>query len=83
MEDGIIDFEAIVKELVRQGYKGNIALEYVCVNYRGCYDLDVITETMKLKNQLTEIDRFKKSFNAFSDESGIPTPIRRYLVRSG
>ncbi len=52
MEDGIIDFEAIVKELVRQGYQGNIALEYVCVNYRGCYDLDVITETMKLKKQL-------------------------------
>lgn len=52
MEDGIIDFEAIVKELVRQKYEGNIALEYVCVNYRGCYDLDVITETAKLKKEL-------------------------------
>ena len=34
---------------------------------------------MKLKNQLTEIDRFKESFNAFSDKNGIPTPIRREL----
>lgn len=51
-EDGILDFEAIVKELVRQNYSGNIALEYVCVNYRGCNDLDVITESMKLKRDL-------------------------------
>jgi sigma-B regulation protein RsbU (phosphoserine phosphatase) len=34
---------------------------------------------MKLKNQLTEIDRFKESFNAFSEENEIPTPIRREL----
>jgi sigma-B regulation protein RsbU (phosphoserine phosphatase) len=34
---------------------------------------------MTLKNQLTEIDRFKDSFNTFSEESGIPTPIRREL----
>jgi sigma-B regulation protein RsbU (phosphoserine phosphatase) len=34
---------------------------------------------MTLKNQLTEIDRFKESFNAFSEENGIPTPIRREL----
>jgi len=32
-----------------------------------------------LKNQLIEIDRFKDSFNAFSEENGIPTPIRRKL----
>lgn len=51
-EEGILDFEAIVKELVRQGYDGNIALEYVCVNYRGCNDIDVITETLKLKKDL-------------------------------
>jgi anti-sigma regulatory factor (Ser/Thr protein kinase) len=34
---------------------------------------------MTLKNQLTEIDRFKDSFNAFSEENNIPTPIRREL----
>jgi sigma-B regulation protein RsbU (phosphoserine phosphatase) len=34
---------------------------------------------MTLKNQLTEIDRFKQSFNAFSKECAIPTPIRREL----
>lgn len=51
-EEGILDFEAIVKELVRQDFKGNIALEYVCVNYRGCNDIDVITETLKLKKDL-------------------------------
>lgn len=51
-EEGILDFEAIVKELVRQRFKGNIAIEYVCVNYRGCNDIDVITETLKLKKDL-------------------------------
>jgi sigma-B regulation protein RsbU (phosphoserine phosphatase) len=34
---------------------------------------------MTLKNELTEIDRFKESFNAFSEENGIPTQIRREL----
>ena len=34
---------------------------------------------MTLINQLTEIDRFKESFNAFSEENKIPTPIRREL----
>jgi sugar phosphate isomerase/epimerase len=51
-EEGILDFEAIIKELVRQGYRGNIALEYVCVNYRGCNDIDVVTESLKLKKDL-------------------------------
>lgn len=54
LEEGILDFEAIVNELHRQNYQGNIALEYVCVNYRGCNDVDVITETMKLTEQLKE-----------------------------
>lgn len=53
-EEGILDFEAIVKELARQGYDGNIALEYVCVNYRGCNDIDVVTESLKLKKDLEE-----------------------------
>jgi sigma-B regulation protein RsbU (phosphoserine phosphatase) len=34
---------------------------------------------MTLKNQLTEIDRFKDSFNAFSEENEIPTAVRREL----
>jgi len=34
---------------------------------------------MTLKNQLTEIDRFKESFNAFSEENSIPAPVRREL----
>ena len=34
---------------------------------------------MRLKNQLTEIDRFKESFNSFSEENEIPTSIRREL----
>jgi sigma-B regulation protein RsbU (phosphoserine phosphatase) len=34
---------------------------------------------MTLKNQLTEIDRFKESFNPFSEENEIPTSIRREL----
>jgi len=34
---------------------------------------------MTLKNQLTEIDRFKESFNQFSEENELPTAIRREL----
>jgi sigma-B regulation protein RsbU (phosphoserine phosphatase) len=34
---------------------------------------------MTLKNQLSEIDLFKESFNAFSEENEIPTPVRREL----
>ncbi len=34
---------------------------------------------MTLKNQLMEIDRFKESFNTFSEENGIPTTVRREL----
>ncbi len=52
MEDGILDFGHIVQQLKARGYHGNVALEYVCVNYRGCYDVDVITETLKLKQEL-------------------------------
>ena len=51
-EEGILDFEAIVRELTARHYKGNIALEYVCVNYRGCNDVDVITESLRLKQDL-------------------------------
>ena len=51
-EDGILDFDHIIGALKKHGYEGNVALEYVCVNYRGCYDIDVITETLKLKKEL-------------------------------
>ncbi len=51
-EDGILDFDHIVGALNKHGYEGNVALEYVCVNYRGCYDVDVITEALKLKKEL-------------------------------
>ena len=54
MDEGIIDFKAIVKELKAQSYGGNIATEYVCVNYRGCNDIDVVTETLKMKALLEE-----------------------------
>jgi sugar phosphate isomerase/epimerase len=61
-EEGILDFEAIVKELVKQEFKGNIALEYVCVNYRNCNDVDVITETLKLKKDLEQyLAKYDKS----------------------
>ena len=42
-------------------------------------DAEIPVLDMKLKNQLTEIDRFKESFNPFTEENKIPTPIRREL----
>jgi sigma-B regulation protein RsbU (phosphoserine phosphatase) len=41
--------------------------------------VEIAVLDMTLKNQLTEIDRFKESFNIFSEENGFPTPIRREL----
>ena len=62
-EEGILDFEAIVKELARQDYQGNIALEYVCVKYRGCNDIDVITETLKLKKDLEHyLEKYDRTY---------------------
>ena len=52
MEDGMLDFEQILGALKKHGHDGNVALEYVCVNFRGCYDVDVSTETLKLKKEL-------------------------------
>jgi sugar phosphate isomerase/epimerase len=54
LEEGILDFKAIIGELKNRSYKGNVALEYVCVNYRGCNDIDVLTETLKLKRELEQ-----------------------------
>ena len=41
--------------------------------------VEIAVLDMTLKNQLTEIVRFKESFNTFSEENGFPTPIRREL----
>ena len=52
MEDGILDFDHILGALKKDGYNGNVTLEYIFVNYCGCYDVDVIIETLKLKQEL-------------------------------
>jgi len=52
MEDGILDFDHILGALKKHDYNGNVALDYIYVNYRDCFDVDVITETLKLKQEL-------------------------------
>lgn len=51
-EDGELDFPRIVRALQKAGFSGTISTEYVCVDYQGCNDLDVITETLKMKRYL-------------------------------
>ncbi|HEY8477065.1 MAG TPA: sugar phosphate isomerase/epimerase family protein [Chloroflexota bacterium] len=52
LEEGEIDFEHVVTALTRAGYRGTISTEYVCVDYQGCNDLDVVTETLKMKRHI-------------------------------
>jgi sugar phosphate isomerase/epimerase len=52
LEEGEIDFEHVVTALTRAGYRGTISTESVCVDYQGCNDLDVVTETLKMKRHI-------------------------------
>jgi sugar phosphate isomerase/epimerase len=54
-EEGEIDFAHIVRALAAAGYAGTISTEYVCVDYQGCNDLDVVSETLKMKRHIEEL----------------------------
>lgn len=55
VDKGTIDFKRVITSLRHQNYNGVIAVEYVdCEVTRKC-GVDVMKETVKMKNQLTEL----------------------------
>ena len=49
-DDGVIDFSAVVELLKRAGYSGCLALEYEHDPWMECDRVDVMTETIKMRD---------------------------------
>lgn len=57
-----IDFEGMIRRLLRSGYKGFLALEYVWIAWNDCNRADNVSETITLRRQLAafmELDEAK------------------------
>lgn len=52
LEDGTINFPLVVDELLNAGYSGYWCIEYVHQDYIGADNVDVLTETVKMRNFL-------------------------------
>ncbi len=52
MKENTIDFQNIVRSLARRRFKGWIALEYVWIDWEHCNEVDILSETMLLREQL-------------------------------
>jgi sugar phosphate isomerase/epimerase len=50
--DGTLDFDDIVGRLKRAGYAGDLCVEYTWQEWRGCNTLDVVSESIILRDQL-------------------------------
>lgn len=54
LEDGTINFALVVDSLLNAGYTGYWCVEYVHQDYIGADNVDVLTETVKMRNFLQE-----------------------------
>ncbi len=52
LEDGTINFALVINDLKQAGYTGYWCVEYVHQNYIGADNVDVLTETIKMRNFL-------------------------------
>lgn len=52
LEDGTINFALVLDQLHQVGYVGYLCVEYVHQNYIGANNVDVITETLKMRDFL-------------------------------
>jgi sugar phosphate isomerase/epimerase len=50
LEDGTINFGLVLDQLRHAGYEGYLCLEYVHQNYIGADNVDVLTETVKMRD---------------------------------
>jgi sugar phosphate isomerase/epimerase len=53
--ENTIDFKGMMSGLYNHGYVGNLALEYVWIDWQGCNLSDNLSETMLLRGRLQEI----------------------------
>ena len=53
MQENTIDFSRLVQALARAKFSGWVALEYVWIDWEHCNEVDIISETVQLKNLLT------------------------------
>jgi sugar phosphate isomerase/epimerase len=54
LAENTIDFAGMVGRLLRQGYPGFVALEYVWIDWEGCNRADNVSETILLRRLLSE-----------------------------
>jgi sugar phosphate isomerase/epimerase len=52
MKENTIDFQSIMRSLAKRRFKGWIALEYVWIDWEHCNEVDVLSETVILREQL-------------------------------
>jgi sugar phosphate isomerase/epimerase len=52
LKENTIDFPRIVRSLAKRRFKGWIAIEYVWIDWEHCNEVDVISETVILREQL-------------------------------
>lgn len=52
MKENTIDFQHIVRSLAQRRFKGWIALEYVWIDWEHCNEVDVLSETLILREHL-------------------------------
>jgi sugar phosphate isomerase/epimerase len=54
MKENTIDFPKMVKALAKSKFNGWIALEFVWIDWEHCNEVDIISETIRLKNLLQD-----------------------------
>ena len=54
-DDGVIDFPAVVELLKRAGYSGYLALEYEHDPWMDCDQVDVMTETIRMRDVVSPL----------------------------
>lgn len=55
VDENAIDFDGIIARLLMQGYEGSVALEYVWTSWQGCNRTDNVSETLRLREQLSAL----------------------------
>ena len=54
LKENTVDFSRVVKALAKQKFSGWVALEYVWIDWEHCNEVDIISETVQLKNLLAD-----------------------------
>ena len=53
--NNIIDYDRIVKVMLKNGYRGYIGIEYVWIDWEHCNEVDNVSETILLRNHIASI----------------------------